>query len=47
MGSAIVARAIDELSAHCRAGNAGLALAVLARMLPEFTHDGAADAASA
>jgi FlaA1/EpsC-like NDP-sugar epimerase len=44
---AIVARAIDELAAACRAGNAGLALAVLARMLPDFTHEGGADAASA
>ena len=46
---AIVARAIDELAAACRTGHASAALAVLARMLPEFAHnsDGSAGAARA
>jgi FlaA1/EpsC-like NDP-sugar epimerase len=44
---AIVARAIDELAAACHTGNASLALAVLARMVPEFSHNGDAAAASA
>jgi O-antigen biosynthesis protein WbqV len=44
---AIVARGIDELAAACHGGNSGLALAVLARMLPEFTHNRDAAAASA
>src|SRR6185312_13485133 len=36
---AIVARAIDEVAALCRAGQAGAALALLGRMVPEFAHD--------
>jgi O-antigen biosynthesis protein WbqV len=46
---AIVGRALDELEATCRAGNARLALAQLARLVPEFAHnpDGNADAARA
>ncbi len=41
---AIVGRAIDEIAAACRGGNAGLALSLLARLVPEFQHnpDGAA-----
>jgi O-antigen biosynthesis protein WbqV len=45
---AIVARAIDEIAASCRAGQARLALAQLGRVVPEFSHnaDGARLAAS-
>ncbi len=45
---AIVARAIDEIAAGCRAGQARLALAQLGRVVPEFSHnaDGARLAAS-
>ena len=35
---AIVGRAIDEVAAACRAGQAGAALAILGRMVPEFQH---------
>ncbi|HEX4262346.1 MAG TPA: nucleoside-diphosphate sugar epimerase/dehydratase [Acetobacteraceae bacterium] len=45
---AIVGRAIDEIAASARAGQARLALAQLGRMVPEFAHnpDGARHAAS-
>lgn len=36
---AIVGRAIDEIAAACRAGQEGLALAILGRMVPEFDHN--------
>ena len=36
---AIVGRAIDEVSAACRAGQVGAALALLGRMIPEFEHN--------
>ena len=36
---AIVGRAIDEVAAACRAGQAGLALMLLGRMIPEFEHN--------
>ena len=36
---AIVGRAIDEVSAACRAGQVGSALALLGRMIPEFEHN--------
>ena len=36
---AIVGRAIDEIGALCRAGQAGAALAQLARLVPEFEHN--------
>jgi O-antigen biosynthesis protein WbqV len=36
---AIVGRAIDEIAAACRAGQAGLALTLLGRMIPEFEHN--------
>ncbi len=36
---AIVGRAIDEIAAVCRAGQAGLALTLLGRMIPEFEHN--------
>ncbi len=36
---AIVGRAIDEIAAACRAGQAGLALMLLGRMIPEFEHN--------
>jgi len=36
---AIVARAIDEIAAACRAGQVGLALTLLGRMIPEFEHN--------
>ena len=35
---AIVGRAIDEVGALCRAGQAEAALAQLARLVPEFEH---------
>jgi O-antigen biosynthesis protein WbqV len=46
---AIVGRAIDEIAAACRAGQPGMALAMLGRMVPEFDHnaDGSADTARA
>jgi O-antigen biosynthesis protein WbqV len=34
----LVARAIDEIAAAARAGNARAALAQLARLVPEFDH---------
>jgi hypothetical protein len=40
--AARVGRAIDEIEAACRAGQAGTALAVLARSVPEFARDQAA-----
>ena len=36
---AIVGRAIDEIAAACRSGQAGLALTLLGRMIPEFEHN--------
>jgi len=36
---AIVARAIDEIAAACRAGQVGSALTLLGRMIPEFEHN--------
>ena len=36
---AIVGRTIDEIAAACRAGQVGLALTVLGRMIPEFEHN--------
>ncbi len=36
---AIVGRAIDEIAAACRAGQIGLALILLGRMIPEFEHN--------
>ncbi len=36
---AIVGRAIDEIAAACRAGQVGLALTLLGRMIPEFEHN--------
>jgi len=36
---AIVGRAIDEIAAACRAGQSGLALTLLGRMIPEFEHN--------
>jgi len=47
--AAIVGRAIDEIETACRGGHARLALAQLARLVPEFDHnaDGSADAARA
>jgi FlaA1/EpsC-like NDP-sugar epimerase len=36
--SALVGRAIDEMAAAGRAGNARLALQQLARLVPEFAH---------
>ena len=46
---AIVSRAIDEIVAACRAGQTGLALNLLGRLVPEFAHniDGHADIARA
>jgi len=36
---AIVGRTIDEIAAACRAGQVGLALTLLGRMIPEFEHN--------
>ncbi len=36
---AIVGKAIDEIAAACRAGQASLALMLLGRMIPEFEHN--------
>jgi O-antigen biosynthesis protein WbqV len=36
---AIVGRAIDEIAVACRAGQVGLALTLLGRMIPEFEHN--------
>jgi O-antigen biosynthesis protein WbqV len=36
---AIVGRALDELAAACHAGQTRLALAQLARLVPEFAHN--------
>ncbi len=36
---AIVGRAIDEIAAACRAGQSGLALTLLGRLVPEFEHN--------
>jgi O-antigen biosynthesis protein WbqV len=46
---AIIARAIDEMAQACRNGNTRLALAMLARLIPEFDHnkDGRAGAVRA
>jgi O-antigen biosynthesis protein WbqV len=46
---AIVGRAIDEIAAACRCGQARGALTLLGRMVPEFaqTADGAVDEARA
>ncbi len=43
---AIISRALDELAGACRRGQEGAALALLSRLVPEFTHN-AAGAASA
>ncbi len=43
---AIISRALDELAGACRRGQEGQALALLSRLVPEFTHN-AAGAASA
>lgn len=43
---AIVGRAIDEVAAACCAGQEGAALAVLGRIVPEFTPDAAPAAAT-
>ena len=44
---AIVGRAIEEIAASCRGGQARLALTLLGRLVPEFDHnvDGIADTA--
>ncbi len=44
---AIVGRAIDEVAAACRANQPGLALAHLARLVPEFEHNSDGNAGSA
>jgi len=44
---AIVGRAIDEVAAACRANQPGLALAHLARLVPEFEHNSDGSAGSA
>ena len=36
---AIVGRAMDEIAAACRRGQIRLALALLARLIPEFEHN--------
>jgi O-antigen biosynthesis protein WbqV len=36
---AIVGRSIEEIASACRAGQSRLALATLARMVPEFEHN--------
>src|SRR5579875_2954650 len=36
---AIVGRALDEIAAACRAGQTGLALSILGRMVEEFAHN--------
>jgi len=36
---AVVGRAIEEIAAACRAGQAGVALGLLGRMVPEFEHN--------
>ena len=40
---ALVGRAIDEIAAACRAGNAAGALAQLGRLVPEFAPEDAAE----
>ena len=37
---AIVGRALDEIAAACHAGQAGAALMLLGRLIPEFEHSG-------
>jgi O-antigen biosynthesis protein WbqV len=44
---AIVGRAIDEIASACRGAQSRLALALLARMVPEFEHNADGTAASA
>jgi O-antigen biosynthesis protein WbqV len=44
---ALVGRALDEIAASCRAGQTRLALAQLARMVPEFAHNADGSAGSA
>jgi len=44
---AIVGRAIDEIASACRGAQTRLALALLARMVPEFEHNADGTAASA
>ena len=44
---AIVGRAIDEIAAACRGGQARLAFAVLGRLVPEFSHNADGSAARA
>ena len=39
---AIIGRAIDEIAAACRGGNERLALALVNRLVPEFSHVAAA-----
>jgi O-antigen biosynthesis protein WbqV len=39
--AAIVGRAIEEMAASCRAGQARTALAQLGRLVPEFEHNAA------
>jgi len=36
---AIVGRAMDEIAAACRGGQARLALTLLGRLIPEFEHN--------
>ena len=42
---ALVGRAIDEIAAACRGGSPRAALAQLARLVPEFSHNGEGAAA--
>jgi O-antigen biosynthesis protein WbqV len=44
---AIVGRALDEIAAACRAGHVRTALQLLARMVPEYEHERAPEAAAA
>jgi len=45
--AALVGRALDDIAASCRGGQTRLALAQLARMVPEFDHNADGSAASA
>jgi O-antigen biosynthesis protein WbqV len=45
--AALVGRALDDIAASCRGGQTHLALAQLARMVPEFDHNADGSAASA
>jgi O-antigen biosynthesis protein WbqV len=42
----LLARAFDELEAHCRSGDADAALGALARQVPEFDHSARPDTAA-